>query len=181
MKAGKHWGNQTSNYWGPEPVPMTTAKSPQMGVLPAQKFAGFRRRLPELATFGGVGAIAFVVDIGIYNLLLGTVLADKTITAKVFSVIAATIVAWLGNRFVTFRARGGRPVFREAALFAASNAVGLLISALCLFVSHYVLGFTSQLADNIAANVIGLGLGTAFRYVTYRSFVFRTPAGGPAS
>jgi len=43
----------------------------------------------------------------------------------------------------------------------------------CLAVSHYALGFTSPLADNIAANVVGLGLATAFRFWSYRRWVFR--------
>ena len=41
-----------------------------------------------------------------------------------------------------------------------------------LAVSHYGLGFTSPLADNIAKNVIGLGIGTVFRFWTYRTWVF---------
>ena len=42
----------------------------------------------------------------------------------------------------------------------------------CLAISHYALGFTSPLADNIAANVVGLGLATAFRFWSYRRWVF---------
>jgi putative flippase GtrA len=63
-------------------------------------------------------------------------------------------------------------VLKEAVVFGLVNVGGLAIASLCLFVSHYVLGHTSQLADNIAANGVGLVLGTAFRYVAYRWFVF---------
>ncbi|MDP2014193.1 MAG: GtrA family protein, partial [Actinomycetota bacterium] len=42
----------------------------------------------------------------------------------------------------------------------------------CLYISHYVLGLTSALADNLSANVIGLGLGTLFRFWSYRKWVF---------
>jgi putative flippase GtrA len=48
----------------------------------------------------------------------------------------------------------------------------MLISVGVLWVSHYVLGFTSPLADNISANVVGLGLGTLFRFWSYRRWVF---------
>jgi putative flippase GtrA len=48
----------------------------------------------------------------------------------------------------------------------------MLVAVACLAVSHYVLGFTSPLADNVAANGVGLVLGTAFRYVAYRRWVF---------
>jgi hypothetical protein len=39
-------------------------------------------------------------------------------------------------------------------------------------VSHYLMGLTSPLADNISNNVIGLGLGTLFRFALYRWWVF---------
>ena len=81
-------------------------------------------------------------------------------------------VAWLGNRYLTFRRERSPHALREAALFAVANLVGLLIAAGCLFVSHYVLGFTSQLADNISGNGIGLALGTAFRFAAYRWLIF---------
>ena len=61
------------------------------------------------------------------------------------------------------------------------NAIGLAITLACLAFSHYVLDLTSPLADNIAANVVGLGLGTAFRFWSYRRWVFpKVPAEPPA-
>ena len=48
-------------------------------------------------------------------------------------------------------------------------------------ISHDVLGLTSRLADNISANIIGLALGTIFRYLTYKRFVFTTQATDDAS
>lgn len=133
------------------------------------------RLLPELATFGVVGLIAFIVDVGGYNLLRATIMPDQVVWAKVVSASVATLVAWLGHRRLTFRTRRGRTAPREFILFVLANAGGLAVAAACLFVSHYVLGFTSTLADNIAGNVVGLVLGTLFRYVTYRFFVFRPP------
>ena len=48
----------------------------------------------------------------------------------------------------------------------------MLIAVGCLWFSHYVLELTSPLADNIAANVVGVGLGTIFRYFCYKYLVF---------
>jgi putative flippase GtrA len=58
----------------------------------------------------------------------------------------------------------------------------MLIGLACLAVSHYVLGLTSPLADNVSSNVVGLALGTTFRFTLYRAWVFH-PArtGGPAA
>lgn len=131
----------------------------------------------EVIKFGAVGAIAFVVDLGVFNLLRfglggGGPLEHKPLTAKVVSVVAATTVAWLGNRFWTFRHRRRASARREAVLFFVFNAAGLAIALGCLGVSHYVLGLRTALADNVSANGVGLVLGTLFRFWAYRRFVF---------
>ena len=134
--------------------------------------ARFTHSLARLASFGTVGVLAFVVDLGVYNLLRSTIFTDGPIWSKVFSVAVATCVAWIGNRYLTFRKERSGNAVREGLLFAVANVLGLLIASACLFVSHYVLGYTSQLADNIAGNGVGLVLGTAFRFAAYRLVVF---------
>ncbi len=124
----------------------------------------------ELMKFGVVGAFAFVIDVGLFNLLLH--LTGKPITSKILSTVVATTFAYAGNRSWTFRARGRSGFRREYVLFFLLNGVGLLIAVSCLAVSHYVLGFTGRLADNIAANGVGLVLGTTFRFWSYRRWVF---------
>lgn len=123
-----------------------------------------------------VGAVAFVVDTGLFNLLLhvgqSPVLEGKPLTAKVISVCVATLVAWLDNRYWTFRRRRRSAVPRELVLFTVVNVGGLLLALVPLGVSRYLLGLDSPLADNIAANVVGLALGTVFRFVMYRTYVF---------
>ena len=125
----------------------------------------------EMIKFGVVGALAFVVDLGLANLLWHTVLEDKVTTAKLISGAVATLVAWVGNRQWTFRHRRSRRVHHEVALFFGVNLLALGISALTLATSHYGLGFTSTLADNVAT-IVGIGLGTLFRFYAYRRWVF---------
>ena len=131
--------------------------------------AGGGARSPR-ARYAAVGAVAFVVDVGLFNLVLHA--TEKPLTSKTISTVAATTVAYVGNRYWTFRRRSRQGLGREYTLFFLLNGVGLAISLGVLAISHYLLGFTSHLADNIAANVIGLGLGTAFRFWSYRRFVF---------
>ena len=131
----------------------------------------------QLARFGVVGLGGLVIDIGIFNLLRLTVLSPDEIEsgpliAKVISTSVAIAFNWLGNRYWTFRATRRTQALREAIEFIAVSLAGSLISLLCLWISHYVLGFTSVLADNVSSNVIGLALGTAFRFVFYRWWVF---------
>ncbi len=130
--------------------------------------------------FGVVGAVAYVVDTGLFNVLLHVgeepLLEGRPLTAKVVSVCVATMVAWLGNRYWTFRRRRRSAVPRELLLFVVVNVGGLLLALLPLAVSHYVLGLTSAVADNVAANVVGLALGTLFRFLMYRTVVFNQVA-----
>ena len=133
----------------------------------------------EMIKFGAVGALAFVVDVGVFNLLRyglgdGGPLEAKPITAKIISATCATVVAWIGNRLWTFRHRGRLKAHHEFALFVAFNVIGMLISVACLWFSHYVLDFTTARDDNISANGVGLLLGTLFRFWAYRTFVFRS-------
>ncbi|MEA9985456.1 MULTISPECIES: GtrA family protein [Subtercola] len=138
-----------------------------------------RRSGRRLTSFGLIGGIAFVVDFAVYNALRATVLSDSPIWSKVVSVSISMVVAWIGNRYLTFRNQRSSNALKEGFLFAVVNLLGLLIATGCLFVSHYLLGFTSQLADNISGNVIGLVLGTAFRFAAYHFVVFRTAPAHP--
>ena len=130
----------------------------------------------ELAKFGTVGAVAYVVDVGLFNLLSLSVLDHQPLTAKAISTVVAMSVAYVGNRQWTFRHRDRSTVRREYPLFAVLNGIGMIIALTCLWFSHYVLGFTSALADNIAANIVGIGLASMFRFWAYRRWVFRAIA-----
>ena len=137
-----------------------------------------RALVAQLVRFGLVGGVGFVIDTGVFNLLRVSVLSPEhvphgPIYAKVISTTLAIIFNWIGNRFWTFRDRRRPHLVREGLEFAIVSVGGLLIGLACLWVSHYLLGFTSLLADNISANVIGLVLGTVFRFWLYRVWVFR--------
>jgi putative flippase GtrA len=134
------------------------------------------RVVRELSSFGLVGVVAFVVDVGGFNLLRFAggegPLYQRPIAAKVISAAAATVVSWLGNRYVTFRQRRRSEAHREFLLFVVMCAIGVLPSLVCLATTHYLLGLRSALADNVSANLVGLGIGTAFRFWAYRTHVF---------
>lgn len=162
----------------------TTARGEAASAAPVPLRRRASARLVELLRFGSVGLVAFVVDLGLFNLLRfgpGELLGEKPLTAKVVSVSVATVVAWLGNRYWTFAHARTQDHGRELVAFALANVGGMLVAVGCLAFSHYVLGLTSPLADNIAANGVGLVLGTAFRYVAYRHWVFTGSAVGTAA
>lgn len=144
----------------------------------------------QLLRFAAVGGVGLVVDVAVFNLLRVTILSPEhlhegPVLAKVVSTSIAIIVNWIGNRYWTFGPHRRPQAVREGIEFALVSIGGMLIGLACLWVSHYVLGYTSLLADNVSSNVIGLALGTAFRFWLYRTWVFRPrttiPDAAPAS
>ena len=137
----------------------------------------YERLIRYALKFGVVGLIGYFVDVSVFNALrLGVIGGDSwfngPIGAKVVSVSIAIVVTWVGNRYWTFRDHRRKNVWLELLEFGVVAGIGMGISLFCLWVSHYVLGFTSLLADNISTNVIGLIISTAFRFLMYRFWVF---------
>ena len=140
----------------------------------------FTDLIPELAKFGLVGAIGSVVDLGgaAYLHAVGV----EALAAKALSLTAATVLTYLGSRFWTFRHRVNQALLREGFLFAALNLVGLGIAECVIAFVSYGLDLKGTLAYN-AASLAGTGLGTIFRYFSYKKWVFLadTPAAAVAS
>lgn len=134
----------------------------------------------EAAKFGVVGLVAFIIDTVLYNVFVFGVpggdgtgpMHDIPLRAKIAATSIAMVVAWLGNRYWTFRHRRRTAMAHEFVLYVWFNIIGLAIAVACLGFSRYVLDLHSQLADNISGNGVGLVLGTLFRFWAYRSFVF---------
>ncbi len=126
--------------------------------------------------FGVVGLIGYAIDFGVSNLLWSGALGDgwweTPLGGKFISVTISTLATWFGNRYWTFREHRRKNFLLELAEFSLIAVIGLGISLACLWVSHYLLGLTSIVADNISGNVIGLVLATAFRFLLYRYWVF---------
>ena len=109
---------------------------------------------------------------------------SETLAAKTVSTVVATSVAFVGNRFWTWRHREHHNMARQYTTFFVLNAVGLGIGLACLTISHYGLGLIwpalqSTLADNVSGRIVGTALGTLFRFWSYRRFVFRAAAPVP--
>lgn len=138
----------------------------------------FESLVVELAKFGTVGSVAFVVDVALSNILrFGVGLGP--LTSKTLSVAVSATIAFCGNRFWTFRDRKNQGIGKEYFLYFVLNAVGLLIALLVVGFTVYILKLDGPIAYNISANVIGLGLGTLFRFWSYKKWVFLPPDAPP--
>jgi putative flippase GtrA len=133
----------------------------------------------EVAKFGIVGAIGFVVQLGVQNTLHTGFKIGPTV-AVVAAYIVAAVVTFVGNRYWAFKHRKGKGLRQEAVTFTLLNGVGIVIQVGLVDAVYYGLDMRDTFSYN-AATVVGIGLATLFRLYSYRRFVFLAqPAAGAA-
>jgi putative flippase GtrA len=151
----------------------STGTTPGLVQRVAELYRRSRHVIHEGAKFLIVGAIG----IGVTNLVfipLHGPLGLGPLTSVTIATVVATIVTFLGNRYWSFRHREGAGTAKEGATFFVLNGVGLLIQYAVLGFSNYALGLTTKLENVIAVNV-GIGIGTLFRFWSYRKWVWVPP------
>jgi putative flippase GtrA len=133
-------------------------------------YTRFRVLIHEVAKFGVVGGIAFLVTIVGTN-VLHYGMGVGPLTSVTIATIVATVVSFVGNRHWAFRHRKGKGLGLESLLFFFFNGIGLLIQLAFVAAAHYGLGLTDKLSYNVS-NIIGIGVATLFRLYAYRRWVF---------
>jgi len=138
-------------------------------------------RFSEVFMFLAVGGFGYVVDVLAFNVFRSfePFSTSDPAYARTLAVVLAILVNYVGNRAWTWRDVASEDRRRELSLFFLFSLIGFGFSLVTLLISHDVLGYTSRLADNVSANVVGVALGAVFRFWTYRRFVFH--ASGAAS
>ncbi|MGK5630019.1 GtrA family protein [Streptomyces sp. URMC 123] len=126
----------------------------------------------EIAKFGAVGAVGSLVNFVVFNFCVH-VTGLAVVRSGVISTFVAICTNYVGNRYWTYRDCDRSRRSRELTLFFVFSGVGLVIENGTLALSHYGFGFTSTVADNIAKNVVGMGIASVFRFWSYRTWVFR--------
>jgi putative flippase GtrA len=140
-----------------------------------------RQLLQEVFRFLVVGGLATTVSVLGFNALVHGIvigsapLAERPVTAFVLANAVAGLVAFVGMRAWAFSRREVLRPARSLVRFFVLGALTMAIPVLCLAVSRYLLGRSDPWSDNISANVIGLGLGTATRFWVFRRYVFLEP------
>ena len=142
----------------------------------------YRRLLAEVTKFITVGGFATAVAFVLFNALVhgmpgssDGVLHAHPLPAFVIANAIGMIVSYRGSRSWAFRHREAVGAAGGRVAFFVINIASMAIPLGCLAFSRYVLGLDSGLADNISANVVGLGLGTAARFWAIRRFIFLRP------
>jgi putative flippase GtrA len=133
-------------------------------------YSRFRQLIQEGSKFLVVGGAGAVVTIGGASAL--QVIGEyKAVT---ISTIVATIVTFLGNRHWTFRHREGQGAAHETIMFFILNGIGLLIYYVVIWLIKDVAGMTGSLWY-LAELMVGTGLGTLFRFWSYRKWIWTLP------
>lgn len=132
-----------------------------------------RTLIREVLRFATVGGIGFVIDFALFNLLLH--LGVGVLTAKGVSTTVAALITYVLNRNWSFAHRATRGHARDLTVFLVLSAVGLGIAEACLAFTHYGLGLTSKLDDNVSGVLVGTVLGTLWRFYAFKRWVFTRP------
>ena len=125
----------------------------------------------EVAKFGAVGGVAFVIDNGLTWYLMHGPMTDSEAKARFFGASIATVFSWIANRFWTFRHRRQDNVLREFLMFILINGIGIGISTGFTALAKYALGITDK-NMLFAAGIAGILVATVVRFFAYRFLVF---------
>lgn len=127
-----------------------------------------------------VGVAGFALDVGLFNFLRISTQIDSY-SAKVISTVIAVGATFLVNSVWTFRVRelGRRSRAMRFTKYSTVHLLGMPIPLFALFFSREVLGFTSLLADNLSANLVGVAIAFGLRWTLNANWVFKeVPDGG---
>jgi putative flippase GtrA len=124
----------------------------------------------ELSAFGVVGAACFAIDLGLFQVLYAHV-GIGAVTSKLVSTVVSMTAAYFAHRYWSFAHRARTGLRREYTLFFVVNGLTLLLGLAIVAAVRYPLGQDSALALQVA-NVVSTAIGTAIRFVCYRTWIF---------
>jgi putative flippase GtrA len=142
----------------------------------------WQRFAAEVGRFLAVGLLATVVALLLFNVLvhgLGIGVAPLNSQPELAYLIANTVgmvISFRGMKTWAFKHRESTHFDGGVLAFVSINLVTMLIPMTCLWLSRNGLGLDDPISDNVSANVIGLALANAARFVLFRQVVFsQTP------
>lgn len=136
--------------------------------------ATWRLLVRELSLFGAVGLVNLGLDIALFNVFT-QVFDLGALTSKVLATSISATSAYFMHRHWTFAHRARNKFRREYVVFFGLNAVALGVGLVVIAAARYGLDRTDLLSLNIA-NLVGIAMGTAFRFWSYKRWVFLRPA-----
>ena len=132
-----------------------------------------RRLAPEALAFGIIGASNMLLYMAITYLLLPI----GAVKASVVGTVVTTTLAYLANRYWTYRNHTRTALRREYTLFFGFNLVGMIIQSGAVAIGKYGFGLTEAKDRYVfmVVTLLGIVIATVFRFWAYRTFVFLKP------
>ena len=131
----------------------------------------WRVLLKEISAFGLIGIVALGIDLGVFAWLA----PHGAVKAKIVSATLSTAFAYVGNRYLSFSHRARTSIARETTYFFLINAITLGFSLGCIAFFVYALGYGHGSVMVFLVNLATIGIGTLFRFWSYKRFVFLHP------
>lgn len=139
----------------------------------------WQRLAGEFSRSAVAGTISSIVAFVLFNFLVHwdpgydeAPLNQHAIEGFLIANVASTLLTYQLSRSWAFRHRQATGPAGGVVPFFLISGISLVIPVTCLWISRNLLDYDSALADNIAANVVGLFLGFVARFFAWRSFVF---------
>ena len=143
-------------------------------MLSARPLAERLRNLaPEALAFGAIGAANTLL----YMAITWALLPIGAVKASIVATIVTTTLAYVANRYWTYRKHTRSALRREYTLFFGFNLVGMIIQSGAVTIGKYGFGLTEERDEMLFMGVtlLGIAVATVFRFWAYRTFVFLKP------
>lgn len=121
--------------------------------------------LGQIASFGVVGVIAFVIDYGLM-VLLTEVFGVNYLLSTTISFVVSVIFNYLASMRFVFAHRDGMSRRREFVVFVALSVVGLGLNDLLMWVGQDLLGI-----DYRFTKIVVTGIVMVYNFVTRKLFL----------
>ena len=132
-----------------------------------------RRLAPEALAFGVIGA----ANTALYLAITYVALPIGAVKATVLATVITTTLAYVANRYWTYRHHTRSALQREYTLFFGFNLIGMIIQSGSVGIAKY--GFHLNETDHklviMVTTLAAAGVATIFRFWAYRTFVFLKP------
>jgi putative flippase GtrA len=140
-----------------------------------QRSGSLIRQGVKFAVVGLAGVVIVVAGADVLHYAAGL----GQYASVTIATVAGMIPNFAANRYWTFRHSEAHLTWRETALFFALNGAGMVCQYACLGIVQAIPGTGGRFWYTMA-NFLGLALGAAFRFWSYRKWVWHgSPATGP--
>ena len=127
-------------------------------------------KLNQFIRFSIIGGLGYLVDIGIFFLIIQ--FSDVSVyIARLLSALCTASFTWYGNRLITFRIQKRNDILREWFDYIYAMIPGIVTSYSIFFLIVYIFG--EDWTTLIFAVSLGVIIGSVINFILAKKYVFR--------